>query len=76
MNPSCCEIVKTAFTLIPSKLLKCMFEVHKLNIPFVFQEPNVYPCTGKDFVEEEKWLFTKAEYEYSPSIFVFIVLAF
>lgn len=47
MNPSCCEIIKTAFTLIPSKLFKCMSEVHKLNIPFVFLDPNVYANVGK-----------------------------
>lgn len=46
MNPPCCEI-KTAFILIPSKLLKCMSEVHKLNIPFAFQQPNVYTNIGK-----------------------------
>lgn len=57
MNSSCCEIVKKAFTLIPSILLKCMAEVLRLKFLLYFRSLMSILILGRGFVAEGEIVF-------------------
>lgn len=64
--------LKTIFTLIPSKLSKCISEVHKLNVPHaISQEPNVCTNFGKELCGRKRnGYLQRQSMKYPTSIFI------